>query len=45
MSSSVGDKLVEINSLIDCTTFRTIFESVSLDKKGSEGRHDADAIF
>ena len=31
-----GDKLTEIDSLIDWKTFRTIFESIYLNKKNSE---------
>ncbi len=41
---SIGDKLVEIDSLIDCKFFHIIFESIYFIKKNLGGRPEADVI-
>ncbi len=41
---SVGDKLAEIDSLIDWKTFRIILESMYISKTVSEGRPETDVI-
>lgn len=41
---SVGDKLSEIESLIDWKSFRLILESMYVNKTSSGGRPEADII-
>ncbi len=41
---SVGDKLAEIDPLIDWKPFRIIFEFIYFNKNFSEGRSEADVV-